>query len=228
MACAGEKTSKPVTVFCAASLAGVISEIADSFKTAYDTEILLNFASSGSLARQIELGAGADIYLSANKKWVQYLVDKELVPDSVVKVLLSNKLVIIGSGSAQTELQQIFQQRVAFGDPVLVPAGQYAQQYLQKTGQWPLNDKALYANDVKGVLRLVELGEADAGIVYLTDAVSSQKAKVLYHIPDSLHEPVLYYKCHLNSEPHVAQLNEYLSGSTARRLFKKHAFNMPQ
>ena len=175
--------TEKIYVFAAASLSDVISEIVDSFKVDNDVDIKLNLAASGTLARQIEQGAQADVYLSANKSWMDYLVQKSLVIDTAV--FATNELVLIATPEDSLSVTNIAwllnntEKKIAIGDPGYVPAGKYAQQVFDYYGI-DITHKLFQTTDVRSVLMMVEMGEAGYGIVYKTDAVQSGKVNIVY------------------------------------------------
>ena len=185
------------------SLTDVVGELSGQFEEDNQVEVKLNLASSGTLARQIEQGAPADIYLSANKSWMDYLYTIDLIEENSIKQCAGNSLVVITplgspidtlSGIELKALPEVFNGRLSMGDPEYVPAGAYAREALQNLGCFgQLENRLLPAKDVRSALMVVELGEAEAGIVYKTDALNSKKVKIVGLIPDSLYQPVNYY-----------------------------------
>ncbi len=197
------KENNELLVFCAASLTDVVTEIVRDFESEQNITVKLNLASSGTLARQIENGADPDLFISANKKWLDYLLEKNLVLAENNCRVAGNQMVLIApkeSGlqpmeySEELNLPVLFEGRISVGDPKHVPAGSYAVQLLEKMGcLQQLEPRFLPAKDVRSVLMVVELGEVDAGIVYKTDALKSDKVKIITTFPETLHEPVNYY-----------------------------------
>jgi molybdate transport system substrate-binding protein len=202
-----ESRSKPtapgLVVFAAASTTEVITEAAARFEKARGLHVTTSFDSSSTLAKQIKAGARADVFLSADERWMDDLTAAGAIQAATRADLLGNALVLIapkGKGFAATFSKDFdfaarlpHVKRIAVGDPTHVPAGLYAKQALESLGWWAgANGRLIPAQDVRAALRLVELGEADAGIVYSTDARVSPKVEVAGEFPESSHEPIRY------------------------------------
>ena len=187
-----------VTVFCAAGLVDVITELSDSFSIKNQVDIKLNLASSGTLARQLASGNTADIYISASKQWADYTDSLGLFMDR--KPLYQNRLVLICPLS--TDFDSIdftgrnipqFKGRLSMGDPSHVPAGQYAKEALINLEWWDaIQDRTLPTKDVRSALRMVELGECELGIVYYSDAIVSKKVRITGVFPGNSHTPIIF------------------------------------
>lgn len=158
-----------------------------------------SFASSSTLARQIEAGAPADLFISADQKWMDYAVDKKSIDTASRQTLLGNSLVVVAPKASEQKDFTIDSKtnwttllnggRLAVGDPEHVPAGIYAKEALQKLGAWEtLSPKLAPAEDVRGALALVERNEAPLGIVYGSDAVASKGVKVVATFPEDSHK----------------------------------------
>lgn len=231
-----QKQEEPkVLVFCAASLTNVISEIADSFQVKYNVDVQLNFASSGTLARQIENGALPTLYISANKKWVSYLNEKDKTILKYEKQIAGNSLVVVVPQNSTLQaiefnstgdFPKMFDGRLSIGDPKHVPAGEYAMQAIESAGYTAkLKDRLLPAKDVRSALMVVELGEAEAGIVYKTDAAMSEKVKIAAEIPSALHAPIGYFISVLkNFDENTLHFYDYLNSETAKKIWIKNEF----
>jgi molybdate transport system substrate-binding protein len=187
-----------------------------------------SFASSSTLARQIEAGAPADLFISADQKWMDYAADKKAIDPATRATLLGNSLVVVApKASAQgaitidekTDWTSLLKGgRLAVGDPQHVPAGIYAKEALQKLGAWEtLSPKLAPAEDVRGALALVERNEAPLGIVYGSDAVASKGVKVVGTFPEASHQKVEYPLAivdgHRNAA--VSAFYDYLKGPEA-------------
>lgn len=182
----------------AASMTDVFNEMITDFSANHPTaEFQPNFASSGSLAKQIEQGAPADIFLSANPKWMKYLVEKELVAASTDRILAFNQLVFVGAQKS-TELSLeglIGLDLIALGTPQSVPAGQYAKQAMEHAGIYaPLEEakKLVMAKDVRQALIYADRGEVDGAFVYKTDALLAKNAQILFVVPEDHYDRVSY------------------------------------
>jgi molybdate transport system permease protein len=202
--CASDPASGPprvITVFAAASTMDALTEIAAAYEREHGVKVRLNFASSSTLARQIEAGAEADVYLSADEEWMDYLATRNLIDATTRRDLLGNTLVLVSpigkplrvSMSRETSLAGAFSGRLALGDPSHVPAGRYARQALDHFDWYEdLQDRLLPCADVRAALTLVERGEVDAGIVYASDAAASAKVAVAGVFPADSHRPIRY------------------------------------
>jgi molybdate transport system substrate-binding protein len=202
-ACESKKqTAAPtLTVFAAASTTEVIAEAATRYEKASGVHVITNFGSSSTLAKQIKGGAKADVFLSADEEWMDDLAGAGFIQAGTRADLLSNTLVLVApkgkalhvTMSKDFDIAKAPINRLALGDPAHVPAGRYAQETLTSLGWWAtLKDKVIPAQDVRAALRLVELGEADAGVVYSTDAKVSDNVEVLGAFPEESHKPIHY------------------------------------
>ncbi|MGH7223870.1 MAG: molybdate ABC transporter substrate-binding protein, partial [Gemmataceae bacterium] len=229
--------SKPsaVTLFAAASTQDVLKAIAHDFEDQNGTSVICSFAASSTLARQIEQGADADVFLSANERWADHLADKGLVAER--RDLLANRLVVVTPKrqAGKPDLHQItdlagseFKRLALALDPV--PAGHYAREALQKTGIWEqVKDRVREAGDVRATLAVVERDEADAGIVYATDAVTSNKVRLVLEVPEDLHSPIRYPLVLVRRDGGSAAVRafyDFLSGDKARAHFRKAGFRV--
>jgi molybdate transport system substrate-binding protein len=231
-ACAGEK----ITVFAAASLTNALQDIDSSFDKKTGNATRESFASSSTLARQIEAGAPAQIFISADTKWMSYLAQKGLV--AAQKIVLGNELALIAPvasplapraiDSAMDWLRLLGTDgRLALGDPDHVPAGIYAKEALQHLGAWnSLQPRLALAEDVRGALALVERGEAPLGIVYVTDARVSDKVKVVGIFPAASHSPIVYPAAIVKGADSagVQAYFRFLSSLQAREVFARYGF----
>lgn len=230
------KQKDELLVFCAASLTNVMSEIGEAFELQHGIVVQLNFASSGTLARQIEHGAAPSIYFSANEKWVDYLIIEEIVSaDTKAKVVGNALVLIVPKTNAKdtmifgTEFPDQFTGRLAIGNPKHVPAGEYAWQSLQNLGlQDKLSDRILPTKDVRSALMMVEMAEVEMGIVYKTDALKSEKVKIVAEVPSDMHKPIAYFASILNENNNKqSQLfYKFLTSNRAREIWIKNGFSI--
>jgi molybdate transport system substrate-binding protein len=196
-----EPQTQPLVVFAAASLTDALQQVAVKLEPG-GTRMKLSFASSSTLARQIENGAAADIFVSADEEWMAYLDARKLIAKDTWTRPIGNDLVIVAPAdeAATIALEPKFdlagylgERRLAVGDPAHVPAGRYAQQALEHYGWWKTVEPHLArAENVRAALALVERGEAPLGIVYTTDALASKAVRVVAAFPPNSHEPILY------------------------------------
>jgi molybdate transport system substrate-binding protein len=228
--------STKLTISAAASLKDAMEEIKPLYsKEKSNVTLTYNFGSSGALQQQIEQGAPADVFISAAAKQMDALQQKSLLLDGTRKDLLRNQVVLIvpEKGTAITGFKDLTSDRIkkiAIGEPKSVPAGKYAQEVLTKQKIFdPIKAKVVYAKDVRQVLNYVESGNADAGIVYLSDAKSSNKVKVVETAPENSHSPVVYPLAVLKSSknPDAAKdFVQFLFGNQAKTVFEKQGFTM--
>ena len=222
-------------VFAAASTTDAISEISDLFAKENNIEVTKNFASSSALAQQIEFGADADVFISANQKWADELEDKQLVVKR--ETIVGNSLVIILpvnsalSGDSAEILMQSDIKSIAMGEPSSVPAGRYAKEALEKLGLWEkIANKVVSAKDVRSALAYVETNSAEAGIVYSTDAAISEKVKVIYQFDDNaVDKPISYPAMTLTNALNKENANmffDFLKSEQAISIFEKYGFKV--
>jgi molybdate transport system substrate-binding protein len=227
--------AKPaITVSAAASLRNVLTTLAHSYSQA---TVHFNFASSGTLQRQIENGAPIDLFISAADKNMDELQAAKLIVAGTRKVLARNRLVLIVPKNSTLpihsfgDLKKSVVKRVALGAPPSVPAGKYAQQVLSRIGIWDtVLPKAVRGKDVREVLTQVELGNVDAGIVYLTDAVISLKVKVVATAPESTHAPIRYPMAVVAASQNYEAAKKFvafLSSASARKILLRYKFILP-
>ncbi len=191
-----------VIVFAAASMADAVQSLAARYNRRGDAEVVPSFAASSVLARQIENGAPADIYISANRRWMDYLDERGLVDAGSRCDLVSNRLVLIAPQNSALSLRvtpgfaladALGADRLAIGDPDHVPAGLYARQALESLGVWAqVEDRLVRTADVRAALAIVARGESAAGVVYATDAALSERVRIVDTFPPASHAPIVY------------------------------------
>lgn len=184
-----------VNLSIAASLKEVVNELSDSFaKKNPGVKFLKNYGASGTLAKQIENGAPADVFISANMEWMEYLKNKKLVDTGSISTFADNILVFAGSAGKASSMQDLPKlEKIAIGSPKSVPAGEYAMEALKKSGiDKQLEKKLVMARDVRDCLMYAERGEVDGAFVYRTDAQQARQAKILFVVPKELYSRVVY------------------------------------
>lgn len=188
-------------VSAATSLTDAMEEMVEAYKEVNpNTEITLNFGGSGKLAQQIQQGAPADIFLSADQEWMDMLDEQELIASGTRTDFATNALVLIGNKDHPVTIDSLNAlpssaiDQIAIGNPDSVPAGSYAKEALQRTDLWKasLLDKFVYGKDVHQVLTYVQSGNADVGFVYASDVPLAKNAEVLLKIDDDLHDDIVY------------------------------------
>jgi molybdate transport system substrate-binding protein len=223
-----------LTISAGASLKDALTEIAPLYSKAQPSvSVRHNFGSSGELQQQIENGAPVDVFVSAAVKQVDELQKKNLILADTRRNLLSNRLVLIVPANKNftgdlRNLTDAHIERIAIGDPRSVPAGQYAEEALKKLDVWQaVQSKFVLGSNVRQVLQFVESGNAQAGIVYATDAKTSTKVKVVQVIDAKLHKPIVYPVAVLQRSENPAIAKSYvkfLTGNTAKSIFEKYGF----
>lgn len=224
-----------LTVSAAASLKEALGEITPLYsKAKSNVSIRNNFGSSGDLQQQIINGAPVDVFISAAAKQMDELQKKDLIVADTRRDLLTNKLVLIvpADKSDTKELKDLTSasiERIAIGDPRSVPVGQYAEQALTKLDiLQDVQSKFVLGNNVRQVLQFVESGNAQAGIVYATDAKTSTKVKVVEVIDAKLHKPIVYPIAVIQkstNQPSAKSYLEFLSSEPAKTIFEKYGFS---
>lgn len=220
-----------VNLSIAASLKDVVNELSAGFaKTNPGVRFLKNYGASGALAKQIESGAPADIFISANREWMEYLLNRKLVDHGSIGVFACNTLVFAGDPAKKVagmpDLTRL--DRIAIGSPKSVPAGEYAAEAMKKAGiDRELEMKLVMARDVRDCLMYAERGEVDGAFVYLTDALQAKKAKILFTVPQKLYPEVAYPMALTlagakNREAYG--FFQYLQGKDAKSILTKYGF----
>lgn len=237
----GASAPAPVMVFAAASTTNAVAEIAKLFSDKYPIRVTLSFASSSTLAKQIQNGAPAAVYISANKKWMDFLEEKKQIEPDTRFDLLSNRIVLIAPadqdisidlvsrGAAGHLIEYLGGYRLAMGDPAHVPAGIYGQQALETLGLWDrVKKKIARAKDVRSALMLVARGETPLGLVYATDAAISKRVRVAGTFPLDSHPPIVYPVALVsgNNTPSARTFIGFLKTSEAKTVFEKYGFTV--
>lgn len=228
-----------VLVFAAASLKEAIDEIAQGFEEATGHTVTVSLAGSSALARQISQGAPADVFISANPDWMDWLEEAGLLRPGSRSDLVTNRLVLVGQGDQPepVEIGRDFDLPARLGDRWLamaltdaVPAGIYGKAALDWLGQWEaLRPRVAQAENVRAALALVALGEARLGIVYASDALAEPKVGVVGVFPAASHPPIVYPVALTRDarDPVASEFLDYLQTPDARGFFEKHGFLEP-
>jgi molybdate transport system substrate-binding protein len=225
-----------ITVFAAASLKNALDEVNAAYKVQSGVDVSASYAASSALAKQIESGAPADVFISADVQWMDYLSGKKLVTDETRKNLLGNTLVLVAGKDAvkPVEIKKGFDLIELLGDGKLamgavdsVPAGKYGKQALESLGVWSsVESHVAQAENVRAALVLVAKGEAPYGIVYRTDAAAEKNVSVVGTFPEDSHAPIVYPAAIVASSqnsragPYLA----FLQSATARTIFETQGF----
>lgn len=244
--CAGRQAASPappaadpvsLTVSAAASLKDALDELIAVYQEKNPAvKITPNYAGSGALQRQIEEGAPADLFISAAPRHMEALQEKGLLLEGTRVDLLGNSLVLIAREGLQgvngfADLTAKTVRKIALGEPESVPAGRYAKETLSYQGLWEkLQPKFVFGKDVRQVLTWVEGGDADVGLVYLTDAKSAPAVSVVATAPEGSHKPILYPAAVLKRSQVAVAAKEFLaflSGRDAGAVFLRYGFTIP-
>lgn len=231
------KQQEPVTVFAATSLSITLSELLNKYSETDSTPLRTNFASSGTLARQIEQGATPHIYISANTHWGNYLDSLGFIDHSFSTNYIQNELVLITSTNNSIESivvdstfdfpHLIEKQKLSIGNPTHVPVGSYAKQALEYYNWYEdVQQNIVPAKDARTALMRVEMQEALYGIVYKTDALQSTKVKILATFPSQSHTPIQYFIGICKNTKHSKELYSYLFSKLALQLYSKQGYRI--
>ena len=225
--------AETIHLSAAASLKEALTEIETTYLAAHkDTEVQPNFGASGALAKQIEQGAPADVFISASTEWVQHLADKQMAAPGSEKTFAGNSLVFVGSEKAAARSMEKLAElkRVAIGNPKNVPAGQYAKQAMEKAGVYAAleqDKKFVLTDDVRHALMYADQGEVDGAFVYATDALLAKNAKALFTVDATLHDKITYPMLLTTAGAKNAAAKafyDHLSGAEAKAVLKKYGF----
>jgi molybdate transport system substrate-binding protein len=232
---AADAPRQPLLVFGASSLTNVLDEIGAAYTRETGQVVKFSYAASSVLAKQVEAGAKADVFFSADTEWMDYLQSRNLVDKTTRKELLGNRLVLVAPVASAVHLKigpnfplaaTLGKGRLATGDPDSVPVGKYARTALTSLGVWnDVADKLVHAENVRSALAFVARGEAPLGIVYETDAKVDKNVRVVDIFPANSHLPITYpVAATIDAQPGAAKFVTYLRGETAAAAFKKYGF----
>jgi len=229
-----------VTVFAAASLKEALDEQAKQFDAGTGSKTIVSYAASNALAKQIEAGAPADIFISADLDWMDYVAQRKLIVPGTRVNLLRNTLVLIAPASSKASLKiapgfdiagALGAEKLAMANPDSVPAGKYGKSALEKLGVWAGIEKQIArAENVRAALALVARGEAPFGVAYSTDALSDRGVRIVGTFPPDTYPPIVYPAALLVSRKSAAgkPLLDYLRSTPARAVWEKYGFGSAQ
>jgi molybdate transport system substrate-binding protein len=234
----GAFAQSEVMVFAAASTTNAVTEIGKLYSERQLGRVTPSFASSSTLAKQIASGAPADVYISANKKWMDFLAERKLIDQKSRLDLLGNRIVLIAPASSPLTSIDVApgfalasflgkDGRLSTGDPEHVPAGMYGKKALENLGVWDqVKDRLAPMKDVRAALVLVERAEAPVGLVYATDAAISKKVRVVGTFPASSHPPIVYPVAIVAGGKAEAAKGfiDFLRSPESRAVFEKYGF----
>jgi molybdate transport system substrate-binding protein len=226
-------------VFAAASLTDVLQQVGADYTRERGAAVRFSFGSTATLARQVEQGAPADVFVAADEDWMDFLAQRSLIAPASRFNLLGNRLVLIAPAASPLQLTIAagFKLREALGptgrlavaDPASVPAGKYARAALLSLGVWnEVESRLAPADNVRTALLFVVRGEAPLGIVYRTDASTTPTVRVVAELPASSHPPIIYSAAlTARASNGAAEFLQYLRGPAARRRFEAAGFTAP-
>jgi molybdate transport system substrate-binding protein len=230
---------KRVIVFAAASLKNALDAAAKSWMADTGKAAAISYAGSSALAKQIQQGAPADVFISADLDWMNALSDTKLIVQGSVIKLLGNEIVLIAPADSKVETKiekgfdlagLIGDDKLAMADVKAVPAGKYGKAALETLGIWPsIEGKVAMAENARAALKLVSTGEAPLGIVYATDAKAEAGVRVLGTFPAASHTGIVYPVglVAASTNPDAAEFITYVQGAKAQAIFKAHGFAVP-
>jgi molybdate transport system substrate-binding protein len=230
---------KMVLVFAAASMKNALDEVATAWTAKSQTDVKTSYAASSALAKQIEAGAPADIFISADLDWMDYVDQKKLIKIGTRTNLLGNSIVLVASkdwNKGDVKIASGFplalflgDGRLALADVITVPAGKYGKASLEKLGIWnSVSSKLAQTENVRAALALVVRGEAPLGIVYKTDAAAEPSVKIVGSFPADSHPAIVYPAAQLETSKNVKAIEflRFLSGPEAKAIFEKNGFKV--
>jgi len=234
-AAAAEQKKPELLVFAAASLTNVLGELSTAWTGSSGVQVKISFAASSVLARQVEAGGKADVFISADQEWMDYLQQRGLIQKPTRRNLVGNRLVLIAPADSKVELKigpgfplaaALGKRRLATGDPDTVPVGRYARSALVSLGLWDeIQDRLVRADNVRSAMMFVARGETPLGIVYTTDALVDSKVRIVDTFPANTHAPITYPGAAIQGAREEARAYlDYLASAPARDTWKKFGF----
>jgi molybdate transport system substrate-binding protein len=233
---AAHAQGRDLLVFGAASLKNALDDADAQYQRDAGHKVVVSYGASSALAKQIEGGAPADIFISADLDWMDYVAEHKLIKPETRFNLLGNKLVLVARADSSINLtigpnfplaQALGNDRLAMAEPSAVPAGKYGKAALEALGVWPsVAGKIAPAQDVRATLLLVSRGEAPLGIVYQTDAAADKGVKIVGAFPESTHPPIIYpiAVTVTSTNPGAAAYVAFLKSAAAKPAFEKQGF----
>jgi len=233
---AADEAKKPgLLVFAAASLTNVLGEMSADWEKTSGIPVKLSFAASSVLARQVEAGSKADVFVSADQEWMDYLQARNLIDKASRRNVAGNRLVLIAPADSRLELkvapgfrlaEALGKRRLSTGDPDTVPVGRYARSALISLGVWDeVADRLVRADNVRSAMLFVARGEVPLGIVYATDAAVDTKVRIIDTFPANTHAPITYPAAALvHAKPEAGSFIAYLGSEQARVTWRRFGF----
>ena len=225
-------------VFAAASLKNAVDEVNARIDAEQDLKVVASYAASSALAKQIEAAAPADVYISADRAWMDYVAERKLIKPATRVALLGNRLVLVAPKDSKIAVgiapgfdlaALLGDGRLAVANPDHVPAGKYAKAALETLGVWAaVAGRIAPADNVRAALRLVARGETPLGIVYATDAAAELQVRIVDGFPAGSYPPIVYPAAitAASSNPAASRYLAFLQSPEARAIFEKHGFTV--
>lgn len=232
---AAEAGSRTLTIFAAASLVDVLTALAAPFEKAHGAHVEISAAASSALARQIEAGARADVFVSADQAWMDYLAERQLIEPSTRRDVAGNTLVLVAPAASDVRVEltrgvdlaaALGDGRLAVGEVGTVPAGRYARSALIALGAWEgVKDRLASTDNVRSALAFVARGEAPLGIVYATDAQIEPRVRIVDSFPEGTHERITYPAAAVKGAgPLAVTWLEWLRTPASQAVFRRYGF----
>ena len=225
-----KSSQNELTISVAASLLNPINEIVEEYENENNININVNFGGSGTLKTQIENGADVCAYFSANEKFMNELVEKNIVKKDEITTPISNSLVLIKNNECKYDIKGLedilkYDVTMAIGQVDTVPAGQYAKESLENLNIFnKIKDKLVYGKDVSAVKNYVETKEVDLGVVYKSDSLDLKNSKVVLEIPKDTHEEVKYTLAPIDSSEDGKKIIEFINSKYSKDILRKYGF----
>lgn len=227
----GVRAADSILVFAPASMTDVLQDVAAEYRAKSAAPIVFSFAGTQHLARQLDAGAPADIYITADQEWMDWAIERDLVVGDSLTTLVGNRMVIAVRNEVENwvDLKALLtRDRFAMAEPDSVPAGRYARQTLEKQGLWEaVKEQAVYTDNVRTTLRRLARGEVTSAIVYATDAEIEPAVRPLFVLPENSHDPITYWAAKTpagEQKPVVADFLNFLESDAAWQVFSKAGF----
>lgn len=230
--------ARDLTIFAAASMKTALDAINEAYTREAGDKIIVSYAASSALAKQLEAGAPADVFISADQDWMNYVGERDLIDPATRRDILANRIVLIAPSDSRIPEMVIEKGfpladllgdgRIAMGNVESVPAGKYGKAALERLGSWDgVSARVAQTDNVRAALLLVSRGEAPLGIVYQTDAVVDKGVKVIGMFPEDSHEPIIYPIAAIKgSGADSARYLEFLKSVKPRQIFESQGFQV--
>lgn len=216
---------RDLLVFAAASTYDAMLKIGKAYEETCDCKVTFSFASSAVLSRQIDVGAQADIIISANRQWIDWLEEREKLRGEALPIA-SNRLVIASTALTKDSFNILFRNRFSMGDPNGVPSGIYAKQALTSMGLWEdVKSNAVFTENVRVALSMISRGDLQSGIVYASDLIASSELHAHFRFPENTHDPIKYLASTVkSSEQDTVYFLQFLKSDVAQSILKEAGF----